>query len=108
MDHGNRAILYPERREYTESKDRSVQIMAMLPLKTLSRLWGRFNAIEIPYHLRVPGFTLYSWIFGVKYVASGAFDDLLPLLTKHPAVSQKYQSQTCMPILTLRRSSTGN
>ena len=57
---------FPELEEYAETKRRSVQIMAMLPLKALSRLWGRFNEVEIPYHLRVPGFRLYSWIFGVK------------------------------------------
>jgi phosphatidylserine decarboxylase len=47
---------------------RTVQIMSFLPLKAVSRLWGRFNEIEIPYYLRVPGFKLYSWIFGVKLV----------------------------------------
>ena len=45
-----------------------VQVMSLLPLKALSRIWGRLNEIEIPYYLRVPGFTLYSWIFGVKYL----------------------------------------
>jgi phosphatidylserine decarboxylase len=40
--------------------------MSTLPLKALSRLWGRFNELEIPYYLRVPGFKLYSWIFGVN------------------------------------------
>ncbi|KAI9766911.1 MAG: phosphatidylserine decarboxylase 1 [Geoglossum simile] len=39
--------------------------MSTLPLKALSRLWGHFNELEIPYYLRVPGFRLYSWIFGV-------------------------------------------
>ena len=43
-----------------------MQIMSYLPLKSLSRIWGRFNEIHIPYYLRVPGFRLYSWIFGVK------------------------------------------
>ncbi|RFU35745.1 hypothetical protein B7463_g605, partial [Scytalidium lignicola] len=42
-----------------------VQVMSTLPLKAISRLWGRFNEFEIPYYLRVPGFKLYSWIFGV-------------------------------------------
>jgi phosphatidylserine decarboxylase len=42
--------------------------MSTLPLKALSRLWGRFNELTIPYYLRVPGFKLYSFIFGVKYV----------------------------------------
>ncbi|MCJ1310346.1 phosphatidylserine decarboxylase 1 [Agyrium rufum] len=41
-----------------------VQVMSTLPLKALSRVWGRFNELEIPYYLRVPGFKLYSWIFG--------------------------------------------
>jgi hypothetical protein len=46
---------------------RQVQIMSTLPLKAISRLWGRFNELVIPYYLRVPGFKLYSFIFGVKY-----------------------------------------
>ncbi|KAL9073655.1 MAG: hypothetical protein Q9157_004665 [Trypethelium eluteriae] len=44
----------------------SVQIMSTLPLKFLSRLWGKFNEIELPYYFRIPGFKLYSWIFGVN------------------------------------------
>ncbi|PSN74290.1 phosphatidylserine decarboxylase [Corynespora cassiicola Philippines] len=44
----------------------TVQIMSTLPLKALSRLWGRFNELDIPYYLRVPGFKLYSFIFGVN------------------------------------------
>lgn len=44
-----------------------VQIMSTLPLKALSRLWGRFNELTIPYYLRVPGFKLYGWIFGVNF-----------------------------------------
>ncbi|KAL8675576.1 MAG: hypothetical protein Q9168_000088 [Polycauliona sp. 1 TL-2023] len=43
-----------------------VQVMSTLPLKAVSRIWGRFNELEIPYYLRVPGFRLYSWIFGVN------------------------------------------
>lgn len=43
-----------------------VRVMSTLPLKAMSRLWGRFNEIDIPYYLRVPGFKLYAWIFGVK------------------------------------------
>lgn len=41
--------------------------MSTLPLKAISRLWGRFNEIDIPYYLRVPGFKLYGWIFGVNF-----------------------------------------
>ena len=44
----------------------TVQVMSTLPLKALSRLWGRFNEIPLPYWFRVPGFKLYSWIFGVN------------------------------------------
>jgi phosphatidylserine decarboxylase len=43
-----------------------VQIMSYLPLKRISRVWGWFNELTIPYYLRVPGFRLYSWIFGVN------------------------------------------
>ncbi|OZJ02598.1 hypothetical protein BZG36_03647 [Bifiguratus adelaidae] len=41
-----------------------VQVAAALPLKAISRLWGRFNNMTIPEPLRVPGFRLYSWLFG--------------------------------------------
>ncbi|KAM3529967.1 hypothetical protein NHJ13051_001574 [Beauveria bassiana] len=43
-----------------------VQVMSTLPLKAISRLWGKFNELTIPYYLRVPGFKLYSWVFGVN------------------------------------------
>lgn len=48
------------------SPHRQVQVMSTLPLKAISRLWGRFNELTIPYYLRVPGFKLYSMVFGVK------------------------------------------
>lgn len=51
-------------------RNRQVQVMSTLPLKAISRLWGRFNELTIPYYLRVPGFKLYSWVFGVKCVLS--------------------------------------
>ncbi|POS88060.1 hypothetical protein EPUL_000481 [Erysiphe pulchra] len=43
-----------------------VQVMSTLPLKAISRIWGRFNEVEIPYYLRDPGFRLYAYIFGVN------------------------------------------
>lgn len=49
-----------------DNYSRQVQVMSTLPLKALSRLWGQFNELDIPYYLRVPGFRLYSFIFGVK------------------------------------------
>lgn len=48
------------------SPPRQVQIMSTLPLKAMSRLWGKFNEIPIPYYLRIPGFKLYALIFGVN------------------------------------------
>jgi phosphatidylserine decarboxylase len=53
--------------EIANISPRQVQVMSTLPLKAMSRLWGKFNELEIPYYLRVPGFKLYSYIFGVKY-----------------------------------------
>jgi phosphatidylserine decarboxylase len=44
-----------------------VSVMSTLPLKAISRIWGRFNELNIPYYLRVPGFKLYGWIFGVNF-----------------------------------------
>ena len=44
-----------------------VSIMSTLPLKAISRVWGRFNELTIPYYLRIPGFKLYGWIFGVNF-----------------------------------------
>ena len=55
-------------RDISLTRYRQVQVMSTLPLKGISRIWGRFNELQIPYYLRVPGFKLYSWIFGVKYV----------------------------------------
>lgn len=40
--------------------------MSTLPLKALSRLWERFNEMDIPYYLRTPGLRLYAFVFGVK------------------------------------------
>lgn len=56
----------PRRPRVVPSGSWHVQIMSTLPLKAMSRLWGRFNEIELPYYFRVPGFKLYSWIFGVN------------------------------------------
>ncbi|KAK3308239.1 phosphatidylserine decarboxylase-domain-containing protein [Chaetomium strumarium] len=43
-----------------------VRIMSTLPLKAMSRLWGKFNELTLPTFLRVPGFRLYSFVFGVN------------------------------------------
>ena len=58
----------PKRRERIRpSGPWSVQIMSSIPLKALSRWWGWFNSIDIPYYFRVPGFKLYGYIFGVNF-----------------------------------------
>lgn len=45
----------------------SVQIMSTIPLKAVSRWWGWFNSIDIPYYFRIPGFKLYGYVFGVNF-----------------------------------------
>lgn len=40
--------------------------MSTLPLKAMSRLWGKFNELTLPTFLRIPGFKLYSFVFGVN------------------------------------------
>ncbi|EXJ94897.1 phosphatidylserine decarboxylase [Capronia coronata CBS 617.96] len=59
----------PPRRQriYPTGGGWQVQIMSTLPLKAISRVWGRFNELTIPYYLRVPGFKLYGRIFGVNF-----------------------------------------
>jgi hypothetical protein len=43
-----------------------VYVLSTLPLRSISRIWGKFNAIELPVFLRAPGYKLYSWIFGCR------------------------------------------
>ncbi|KAL8766291.1 MAG: hypothetical protein Q9209_006881 [Squamulea sp. 1 TL-2023] len=63
-----------KRKKIRPSGPWQVQVMSTLPLKAVSRLWGRFNELEIPYYLRVPGFRLYSWIFGVNLAEASESD----------------------------------
>lgn len=37
-----------------------------LPLKTISRLWGQVNSINLPVWIRSPSYRVYSAIFGVN------------------------------------------
>ncbi|TKA26588.1 hypothetical protein B0A50_04696 [Salinomyces thailandicus] len=60
--------LRPKRRERIRpSGPWTVQIMSTIPLKAVSRAWGWFNGLTIPYYLRIPGFKLYGYVFGVKF-----------------------------------------
>ncbi|KAL8801656.1 MAG: hypothetical protein Q9223_006919 [Gallowayella weberi] len=63
-----------KRKKIRPSGPWQVQIMSTLPLKAVSRLWGRFNELEIPYYLRPSGFKLYSWIFGVNLAEASETD----------------------------------
>ncbi|CRG89447.1 hypothetical protein PISL3812_06483 [Talaromyces islandicus] len=56
----------PPRQRIRPSGPWQVQVMSTLPLKALSRLWGRFNELDLPGPLRIPGFKLYAWIFGAN------------------------------------------
>lgn len=52
-----------------------LQIMSLLPLKAISRAWGWFNELTIPYYLRGPSFRFYSWLFGVN-ISEAVEDDI--------------------------------
>ncbi|OLL24267.1 Phosphatidylserine decarboxylase proenzyme 1, mitochondrial [Neolecta irregularis DAH-3] len=41
-----------------------VYVISTLPLRSISKIWGYINAIDMPVWMRVPGFKLYAWIFG--------------------------------------------
>ncbi|KAK7483379.1 hypothetical protein BaRGS_00025319 [Batillaria attramentaria] len=43
-----------------------VNLYRKMPLKAISRLWGRFNQMELPVFLRRPLLSLYIWMFGCK------------------------------------------
>lgn len=68
MDHGMRPYfpLCPPQHINVVHFARQVQVMSTLPLKAMSRIWGKFNELNIPYYLRIPGFKLYAFIFGVN------------------------------------------
>lgn len=43
-----------------------VHVIGALPLRTISRIYGALNEYTLPVWFRVPGYKLYSWIFGVN------------------------------------------
>ncbi|GAA5824974.1 hypothetical protein JCM3770_001415 [Rhodotorula araucariae] len=43
-----------------------VHVLGALPLRSVSRLYGMVNSVELPVWFRVPGYRFYSWIFGVN------------------------------------------
>lgn len=40
-----------------------VRLYRRLPLKSMSRVWGTINSLELPVYLRKPFFHFYSWMF---------------------------------------------
>jgi len=46
-----------------------------MPLKAISRLWGKVNRMNLPQWLRSPAFKLYIWLFGCN-LQEAAIEDL--------------------------------
>lgn len=60
-----------------------VHVLAALPLRSLSRLWGTLNTLELPVWMRPTGFKLYAWIFGCN------LDEMRePDLTKYASLGE--------------------
>ncbi|KAF8603760.1 phosphatidylserine decarboxylase [Ceratobasidium sp. AG-I] len=60
-----------------------VHVLAALPLRSLSRLWGTLNTLELPVWMRPVGFKLYAWAFGCN------LDELRePDLTKYASLGE--------------------
>ena len=65
-----------------------IYVLSTLPLRSISRLWGKFNAIELPVFMRAPGYKLYSWIFGCR------LDELKePDLTKYRNLAEFFSRE---------------
>ncbi|KAI8447986.1 phosphatidylserine decarboxylase-domain-containing protein [Phakopsora pachyrhizi] len=43
-----------------------VHVLGALPLRSISRLYGSLNSYTLPVWFRVPGYKIYSWLFGVN------------------------------------------
>ncbi|KAF3926892.1 hypothetical protein ABW20_dc0104926 [Dactylellina cionopaga] len=66
---------HKKKRKVRPSGPWQVQILSTLPLKALSRLWGKFNEIPLPVIFRPFGFKLYAFIFGAN-IAEAKNQDL--------------------------------
>jgi hypothetical protein len=63
-------------------------VLSTLPLRSISRIWGKFNAIELPVFMRAPGYKLFSWIFGCQ------LDELKELdLTKYRNLAEFFSRE---------------
>lgn len=52
--------------EAEQAKSWQVAAYSYLPLRAISRAWGRFNDIELPVWMRAPGFKFYAYMFGAN------------------------------------------
>ncbi|XP_076434682.1 phosphatidylserine decarboxylase proenzyme, mitochondrial-like [Babylonia areolata] len=59
-----RAFLAPSEEVPQPAKNWQITLYRKMPLRALSRLWGRFNDLELPAPLRGPLLGLYAWAFG--------------------------------------------
>lgn len=46
--------------------NKTVTLYRKMPLRSLSRLWGKVNQLDLPVFLRIPVFKVYIWVFGCK------------------------------------------
>lgn len=53
-----------------------VHVYGALPLRSLSRLWGYMNSLELPIWFRPTGFRLYAWLFNCNLDEVEHSDDL--------------------------------
>lgn len=52
--------------EKTQRLNSTVTLYRKMPLKAMSRAWGKFNELDLPTSLRKPLLGLYVWMFGVN------------------------------------------
>ncbi|CAH1801416.1 unnamed protein product [Owenia fusiformis] len=57
------------------AKDWQVSLYKRMPLKAMSRAWGKFNSLDLPMWLRQPAYKLYIWMFDCK-LEEAAIEDL--------------------------------
>ncbi|CAI9724067.1 phosphatidylserine decarboxylase proenzyme, mitochondrial-like isoform X1 [Octopus vulgaris] len=44
--------------------NKTVTLYRKMPLRSLSRLWGKVNQLDLPVFMRIPVFRIYIWAFG--------------------------------------------
>ncbi|ANB12148.1 phosphatidylserine decarboxylase 1 [Sugiyamaella lignohabitans] len=74
-DDETQPLLGQQEHDHKPAKPWQVAAYSTLPLKAMSRLWGKVNDITLPVWMREPGFKLYSYMFGVN-LDEVAEDDL--------------------------------